>query len=136
MVARCWHGPASLVRGEGGSRGAASAATVVVPNKTGRRPMAPAAKGAKRDPEPRSGSRLAPFAAGAIGRRPVLFGTTTVAALAAPRLPPSPRTREAGPCQHRATIARGAVLLTLATTLPRATRSFTFFTYIGVIVHR
>ncbi len=87
-------------------------------------------------PEPRSGSRLAPFAGGAIGRHPVLFGITTVAALAAPAAAAFSPHEGSRPVPAPATIARGAALLTLATTPLRATGSFTSFTYIGVVLHR
>jgi len=83
------------------------------------------------------GVPLGTFAGGAIGWRPAFFGVTALAALAAAAtgcfLSPQ---REGRPAPASMAIPRGTVLLILATTLLWATGSFTFFTYIGVILHQ
>ena len=82
------------------------------------------------------GVPLGAFAGGAAGWRPVFFGITAAAALAAVATAALSRPEPGGPERHGpATIPRGTVLVTLATTLVWATGSFTFFTYIGVILH-
>ncbi len=82
------------------------------------------------------GVPLGTFAGGAIGWRPAFFGITAVAALAAAATAAFSPHEGSRPAPAPAAIPRGAVLLTLATTLLWATGSFTFFTYIGVILHR
>jgi predicted MFS family arabinose efflux permease len=82
------------------------------------------------------GVPLGAVVGGAIGWRPVFFGITAAAALATAataRLSPQQGNR---PAPAPAAIPRGAVLLTLATPLLWATGSFTFFTYVGVILHQ
>jgi DHA1 family inner membrane transport protein len=82
------------------------------------------------------GVPLGALAGGSLGWRPVFAGVTAIAALTAATVgvlvPPQRRTPTAQP----AASPRRAVLATLATTLLWATGSFTFFTYVGVILHR
>jgi predicted MFS family arabinose efflux permease len=82
------------------------------------------------------GVPLGTFAGGAIGWRQAFFGITVVAALAAAATAAFSPHEGSGPAPAPAAIPRGAVLLTLATTLLWATGSFTFFTYIGVVLHQ
>jgi predicted MFS family arabinose efflux permease len=79
------------------------------------------------------GVPLGTFVGGAIGWRWVFYavaiGSVLIAAAAVslPRTEPPPRS---------VTMPRGAVVLTLATTLLWATGSFTFFTYVAVVLGR
>jgi predicted MFS family arabinose efflux permease len=82
------------------------------------------------------GVPLGTFAGGAIGWRPAFFGIAALAALAAAASACLPRSGESGPAPAPMAIPRGTAALTLATTLLWATGSFTFFTYIGVILHQ
>jgi len=82
------------------------------------------------------GVPLGAFAGGALGWRPAFSGIATLAALAAAASAFLARSQESRPRPAPMAIRRGAVLLTLATTLLWATGSFTFFTYIGVILHQ
>lgn len=82
------------------------------------------------------GVPLGTFVGGAIGWRPAFFGITAVAALAAAATAAFSPHEASGPAPAPAAVPRGAVLLTLATTLLWATGSFTFFTYIGVVLHQ
>jgi predicted MFS family arabinose efflux permease len=82
------------------------------------------------------GVPLGTAAGGAVGWRPAFFGITAVTALTAAALAclsPQPGSR---PASARTAIPRGTVLLTLATTLLWSTGSFTFFTYVGVVLHQ
>jgi len=82
------------------------------------------------------GVPLGALAGGAIGWRPAFIGIAVAAALAAAATAwPSPQ-RSSRPAPAPMAIPPGAVLLTLATTLLWATGSFTFFTYVGVILHQ
>jgi predicted MFS family arabinose efflux permease len=82
------------------------------------------------------GVPLGALAGAALGWRLPFLGITAIAALTAAAIavmaPPQPRSRTPGP----AVPPRRAVLLTLAITLLWATGSFTFFTYVGAILHR
>jgi MFS transporter, DHA1 family, inner membrane transport protein len=82
------------------------------------------------------GVPLGTLAGGAIGWRPAFFGITALAALAAAAAACLSPPRASRPAPAPMAIPRGTVLLTLATTLLWATGSFTFFTYIGVILHQ
>jgi predicted MFS family arabinose efflux permease len=83
------------------------------------------------------GIPLGTFAGGAIGWRPVFFAVAVLTALitvAATTLSPinEPAAREAA----LPLVRRRGVLITLAITVLWATGSFTFFTYIGIVLHR
>jgi MFS transporter, DHA1 family, inner membrane transport protein len=82
------------------------------------------------------GVPLGTFAGGAIGWRPAFFGIAAVAALATAATAVFSPHQGSRPAPAPAAVPRGAVLLTLATTLLWATGSFTFFTYVGVVLHR
>jgi len=82
------------------------------------------------------GVPLGTFAGGAIGWRPAFFGIAALAALAALATGCLCPQQESRPAPASMAISRGTVLLTLAITLLWATGSFTFFTYIGVILHQ
>ncbi len=82
------------------------------------------------------GVPLGTVAGGAIGWRPAFFGITAVAALAAAVTAAFPPHQEGRDAPATVPIPRGAVLVTLATTLLWATGSFTFFTYVGVVLHQ
>lgn len=81
------------------------------------------------------GVPLGTVAGGAAGWRPVFFGIAAVAALAAAAAAAFSPRQESRAAPAPLAIPRGAVLLTLATTLLWATGSFTFFTYVGVVLH-
>jgi MFS transporter, DHA1 family, inner membrane transport protein len=85
------------------------------------------------------GVPLGTVAGGAIGWRPAFFGITAVAALSAAATAAFSPHQENGaapaPIPIPLPTPRGTVLLTLATTLLWATGSFTFFTYVGVVLH-
>jgi DHA1 family inner membrane transport protein len=82
------------------------------------------------------GVPLGTFAGGAIGWRPAFFGITAATALATVAAVCLSPHRGSRPAPASAALPRGAALATLATTLLWATGSFTFFTYVGVILHQ
>jgi MFS transporter, DHA1 family, inner membrane transport protein len=83
------------------------------------------------------GVPLGAFAGGAVGWRPVFFGVTAVAALAAVAAAAWFRPESGSPGRRAASVFPSrAALGILATTLVWATGSFTFFTYIGMILHQ
>jgi predicted MFS family arabinose efflux permease len=84
------------------------------------------------------GVPLGTFAGGAVGWRTPFWAIAAFSALAAAasaRLSPPPAGAERK-TPARMAVSRGAVLLALTTTLLWATGSFTFFTYVGVVLHR
>ncbi len=83
------------------------------------------------------GLPLGTFLGGAVGWRASFYGIAVLSALitgfTAATLPPGEETWRA---RAPTSLGRADVLLTLATTLLWAMGSFTFFTYIGVVLHR
>jgi MFS transporter, DHA1 family, inner membrane transport protein len=77
------------------------------------------------------GVPLGTFVGGAVGWRTVFYAVAIAAAAIAAAATSLPRTEPPPPAP-----ARGGVLLPLATTLVWATGSFTFFTYVAVVLAR
>ncbi len=82
------------------------------------------------------GVPLGTFAGGVIGWRPAFFGVAALSAMAAVASAFFLRSGQGKAAPAPMAIPRGAALLTLAITLLWATGSFTFFTYIGVVLHQ
>jgi predicted MFS family arabinose efflux permease len=112
---------------------AAAAAGSVAPNHRGRA-LAVVVGGSSAGTA--FGGPLGTVAGGVIGWRPAFFGITALAVLTAAATAFFPPQRDSRPAPAPVAIPRGTVALTLGTTLLWATGSFTFFTYVGVILHQ
>jgi DHA1 family inner membrane transport protein len=112
---------------------AAAAAGSVAPNHRGRA-LAVVVGGSSAGTA--FGVPLGTVAGGVIGWRPAFFGITALAVLTAAATAFFPPQRDSRPAPAPVAIPRGTVALTLGTTLLWATGSFTFFTYVGVILHQ
>jgi predicted MFS family arabinose efflux permease len=81
------------------------------------------------------GVPLGTFLGDIVGWRTVFYGIAVLTALVAVAISTLPRNPEAVPAPLITTLRRADVLLTLATTLLWSTGSFTFFTYVAVVLH-
>jgi predicted MFS family arabinose efflux permease len=81
------------------------------------------------------GVPLGTFLGDIVGWRMVFYGIAVLTALVAVAISRLPSTPEAARAPSIATLRRADVLLTLATTLLWSTGSFTFFTYVAVVLH-
>jgi predicted MFS family arabinose efflux permease len=81
------------------------------------------------------GVPLGTFLGDILGWRMIFYGIAVLTALVAVAISTLPSTPEAARAPSITTLRRADILLTLATTLLWSTGSFTFFTYVAIVLH-